>query len=233
MTLQEIQGKLGRLANPKRAQKTKGLLHNGETTAVAGDQFLGISMMALRKLSKEYNRLDFKILQKLLTSKIHEERLLSLLILVNHYTIKETDEKTKERIYKFYTRHLKWVNNWDLVDISADKIVGAYLEDKPRAILSQWAQSRDLWERSISIVSTLHYVRQKKFDDALKIAGLLMGDNSDLIHKAVGEMLSEVGKRDQTAQEKFLNKYYKKMPATMLRTAVEKLPTSKQKKYTN
>src|SRR3989338_7276385 len=130
MTLQEIQGKLDRLADPKRAQKNKSAFRNGSGGSLPEDEFLGVTLPELKRLSKQYNKLDFKVLQKLLTSKVHEERLLSLLILVNHYTTKGTDDKTKDRIYKFYTRHLKWVNNWDLVDISADKIIGPYLEDK-------------------------------------------------------------------------------------------------------
>lgn len=232
MKLQDIQGKLEKLTHQKRPQKTTPSSPNANGKP-SEERFLGIPANVLKKLSKEYDKLDFKVLQKLLTSKTHEERLLAILILVNHYTAKETDEKTRERIYKFYTRHLKWVNHMDLVDVSAEKIVGAYLEDKPRAILSQWAQSRDLWERRISIVSTLHYIRKKRFDDTLKIAGLLMEDRDEPIQKVVGAVLREVGKRDLSAHEKFLNKFHKKMSPTMLRHAVEKLPPAKQKKYLN
>lgn len=232
MRLQDIQGKLEKLTHRKLSRKTDPLSPNANGKP-AEELFLGIPANALKKLSKEYDKLDFKILQKLLTSKTHEERLLALMILVNHYTAKGTDEKTRERIYKFYTRHLKWVNHMDLVDASAEKIVGAYLEDKPRAILSQWAQSRDLWERRISIVSTLHYIRQKRFDDTLKIAGLLVEEIEEPIQKVVGMVLREVGKRDLSAHEKFLNKFHKKMPEKMLRHAVEKLPPAKKKKYLN
>jgi len=165
-------------------------------------------------------------IQKLLDSKIHEHRLVGLLILVDKY-----EKSNNKEIVDFYLANTKNINNWDLVDLTAHKILGHYLLDKDRTLLYNLARSNDLWEKRISIISTFYFIKNNDFKDALKISEILLNDKHDLIHKAVGWMLREIGKRDQKAEEKFLKKYYKKMPRTMLRYAIEKFDEKKRKAY--
>ena len=165
----------------------------------------------------------------MLQSKFHEERLLALFILVLIFKkAKDTDQK---QIYDFYLEHTKYINNWDLVDSSAHLIVGPYLQHRDRAILSDLAKSKLLWDRRIAMLSTFHYIRQKDFGDALKIAEILQHDQEDLMHKAVGWMLREIGNRDLATEEVFLKKYYQNMPRTMLRYAIEKFEEEKRLRY--
>ena len=168
-------------------------------------------------------------LEKLLNSKIHEYRMSALLILIKQY--EKGNESEKNKIFNFYLRNTKNINNWDLVDISAPKIVGDYLLNKPRDVLYKLASSNNLWERRIAIISTFAFIRNNEFDDTLKIAEILLNDKHDLIHKAVGWMLREIGKRDQKIEEEFLKKYYSKMPRVMLRYAIEKFEEKKRKFY--
>jgi 3-methyladenine DNA glycosylase AlkD len=182
-----------------------------------------------RIIAKEFRDLNLNELNFLLNSKVHEERLISLFILV--YKFEKGNEKEKEKIFSFYLKNRKGVNNWDLVDLSAPKIVGNYLLDKDKSLLFELALSKSLWERRISILSTHEFIRNNKFDTTLKIAKMLLHDRQDLIHKAVGWMLREIGKRDLSTEEKFLKLYYKDMPRTMLRYAIEKFPEVSRKKY--
>ena len=176
----------------------------------------------MHRLSKEYHSLPFRDLRVLLRSPVHEDRSLALLILVRQAN--KGDGAAKQKIYELYLAHTRYINNWDLVDASAREIVGGYLHDKTREPLVQLARSASLWERRISIVATHYFIRQGEFADTLRIAKLLLGDNEDLIHKAVGWMLREVGKRDQPVLEKFLRRHGKVMPRTTLRYAIERFP---------
>lgn len=182
-----------------------------------------------RKLAKQYKNLPLQEIEKLLCSEFHEERLTALFIL--EYSFSKADVDEKKRIYEFYLSNLGHVNNWDLVDSSAPKIMGAWLIDKPKKILHKLAKSENVWERRIAIISTYHFIQNHRFDDTLQIADILLQDEHDLIHKATGWMLREVGKKDQTLLENFLKDRYTKMPRTMLRYAIEKLPEPLRKSY--
>jgi 3-methyladenine DNA glycosylase AlkD len=194
-----------------------------------GDVFAGIKVPVSRKIATKFKDLKLPDLQKIIKSKIHEERLIALFILVNKF--KKGDEKIKEKIFNFYLKNMKYVNNWDLVDLSAEKIIGVYLIDKDKNLLFELAKSENIWKRRISIISTFYFIKMHQFAATLKISKMLLKDRHDLIHKAVGWMLREIGKRDIQAEEIFLQKYYKVMPRTMLRYAIEKFPEKKRLDY--
>ena len=219
-----------KLKNPKQAKILSGFFKTGKGQYGEGDIFLGIKVPEQRKLVAEYYKdLFLSEVQKLIKSKIHEHRLTGLLILVAKY--KKADSKEKEVIYKLYLKNSKNVNNWDLVDLSAPNIVGNFLLNQDRKILYKLAHSKNLWEKRISILSTFEFIRNNQFEDTLKIAEILMNDKHDLIHKAVGWMLRELGKRNQLLEEEFLDKHVTIMPRTMLRYAIEKFPKTKRKAY--
>ena len=195
-----------------------------------GDKFLGLTVPQIRSISKQFANPVLSDIVKLLHSKYHEERLAALFIMVSQF--KKGDGKLKEKIFKVYVSNTKYINNWDLIDLTAGQIVGAYLENRPKDILYQFARSKDLWKKRISILSTFKYIYEGKTQETLKIAQILLSDEHDLIHKAVGWMLREVGKRcSQKTEEEFLKKYYKKMPRTMLRYAIERFPEKLRQKY--
>jgi 3-methyladenine DNA glycosylase AlkD len=224
-----IQSHLKSLADPKRAENYQRFFKTKKGEYGEGDVFLGIVVPELRKAAKEYKNLPLKDTIELLKSKFHEHRITALFILIHQYN--ESDDKTKKAIYDLYLKNTKHVNNWDLVDTSAEHIIGAYLADKDRTLLYKLAKSKDLWERRIAILSCFHYIKKNDFKDALKLSEILVNDKHDLMHKAVGWMLREIGKRDQEKEEKFLKKYYKTMPRTMLRYSIERFPESKRKFY--
>lgn len=201
----------------------------GKGEYAEGDVFAGIKVPVSRKIAKQHLDLSFTDLQKLLKSKIHEERLIALLILVERY--KKSDEKDKERIFNFYIKNIESVNNWDLVDLTAEKIIGAYLFDKKKDLLYKFARSENLWKRRIAVISSFYFIQNYYYRDTLKIAKILLDEKHDLIQKAAGWMLREIGKRDFITEEKFLQVNYKKMPRTMLRYAIEKFPEEKRQKY--
>lgn len=182
-----------------------------------------------RSIAKKYKELSLKEIKELLDSKFHEERLIALFILVEQF--KKGDEQKKEDIFTFYHLHRKRINNWDLVDLTADRISGSYLLDKDKTILYKLAESKNIWDRRVAVMSTFHFIKYDSFDDALGIAEILLHDKHDLIHKAVGWMLREIGKRDITTEEGFLEKHYKKMLRTMLRYAIEKFSEKKRLAY--
>jgi 3-methyladenine DNA glycosylase AlkD len=197
-----------------------------------GDKFIGVSMPDIRKVSKKFELISLQEIKKLLTSKIHEERMSALIIL--SYQFKKADKKIQKRIYDFYLKDTKYINNWDLVDVTVNKIVGAYLwgkGNKDRKILYKLAVSKNMWERRIAIVATSYFIYQNHFSDTLKISKLLLNDKEDLLHKAVGWMLREVGKRDQKIEETFLKQNYKNIPRTTLRYAIERFPEKKRLAY--
>ncbi|MBR9677037.1 DNA alkylation repair protein [Candidatus Woesearchaeota archaeon] len=193
-----------------------------------GDVFLGVVVPDQRKIAQQYVSLSFNNIQELLNSKFHEHRLTGLLILTYQY--EKATEKEQKQIYEFYLKNTKAINNWDLVDVTTPKIVGAYLIDKDKSILYKLVKSKDLWERRISILATHWFIRNNQFNDTIKISELLLTDSHDLIQKAVGWMLREVGKRDENTLIKFLNTHYKIMPRTMLRYSIERL-NKKQKAF--
>ena len=167
--------------------------------------------------------------EKLLHSKFHEERLIALFVLIHKF--ERGEESLRKKIFNLYLKNTKYINNWDLIDLSAPKIVGAYLFDKPRDVLYKLAKSKSLWEKRISILSTFYFIRENDFKDTIKVSKILLNDEHDLIHKAVGWMLREVGKRCLETEEKFLKKHYQKMPRTMLRYAIERFPETKRQAY--
>ena len=227
--LNNLKKDLARFGNPKNAKILSGFFKTGRGQYGYGDVFLGVKVPETRIVAKKFNELNLKDLKKLLSSKIHEERLCALLILVEQY--KKSDSKNKKVIVDFYLQNTQKVNNWDLVDLSADNILGNYLIDKDKSVLYELVKSQNLWERRISIVSTFAFIRNNKFDDTIKISEILLNDKHDLIQKAVGWMLREIGKRDKNVLIKFLNKNYKKMPRTMLRYAIERLDKKRKESY--
>lgn len=227
MNLSNLKSDLKKLADPEQAKHLARFFKTGKGEYGEGDIFLGIKVPDQRKVAKEYTNLSLKDIQILLKSKIHEHRFVTLLILIDKYN--KTDNK--EEIVNIYLKNAKNVNNWDLVDLSAHKILGDYLLDKDRKILYKLAKSRNLWEKRIAIISTFAFINKNQFDDTLQISEILLNDKHDLIHKAVGWMLREVGKKKQSVEEKFLKQHYKKMPRTMLRYAIEKFDDNKRKFY--
>ena len=226
--LVNLQRDVRKLENKRKAKILAGFFKTGEGEYGFGDVFLGISVPQSRKIAIKYKDLGFDGILKLLRSEIHEERLIALLILVHQF---QHEEMLERRIYEFYLKNTKFINNWDLVDLSADKIVGGYLIDKPKAILYKLAKSTSLWERRIAMVSTYTFIKNGEFDDTLGIAEILIEDQNDLIQKAVGWMLREVGNRNLAAEEKFLKKHYKNMGRTALRYGIEKFPEQVREKY--
>ena len=229
MTLKEIKIILQKLGDQKRAEQSKRYFKTGPGQYGEGDIFWGIPVPELRKLSRAYRDIPLETAAKLLKSPIHEERMLALLILVLKYT--KADAKEQKRIYTLYLKKTRFINNWDLVDLSAHYIVGPFLMDKSKKPLYRLAASKSLWERRIAIMATFHFIRQNVYSETLKIAEVLISDQEDLIHKAVGWMLREVGKRDLQTEEEFLKPRYKDMPRTMLRYAIEKFPAAMRKRY--
>jgi len=219
-------------ADPKKALILQRFFKTGKGEYGEGDVFLGIVVPTQRKIAKQFATLPRNEIEKLLVSKVHEHRLIALLILIEQF--EKSDEIVKNIIYNFYLSHTKYINNWDLVDLSAYHIVGAYLEKKDRRILYDLAKSKLLWDRRIAILSTFYFIRKGEFEDTILIAKILLHDTHDLIQKAVGWMLREVGKRGGEKEELiFLDKYAHKMPRTMLRYAIERLPEDKKSTYLN
>lgn len=229
MMLDQIKRDLLLLSDSERAKNLSRFFKTGKGQYAEGDLFLGIPVPEQRKVAKKYIDLTLKDLQELLNSKIHEHRFTALVILISKY--QKAEEYAQENIFNFYLKNTKNINNWDLVDTSAPKIIGNYLVNKDRSILYKLAKSASLWERRISILSTFKFIENNNFEDALKISELLLRDKHDLIHKAVGWALREIGKRDQNAEESFLDKFCLQMPRTMLRYAIEKFDDKKRKFY--
>ena len=217
------------LGDAEQAAVSQRFFKTGPGEYGEGDIFIGIKVPVLRQLVKEVANLPITEIKKLLTSRIHEERLIALLMLVRRYS--RADESNRKEIYDLYLQNTSFVNNWDLVDLSAHYIVGPYLADKSRAPLYRLAESDSLWERRIAIMSTFHFIKNGEFSETLAISKLLLSDTKDLIHKAVGWMLREIGKRHLQTEENFLKKHYRKMPRTMLRYAIEKFPEHKRQAY--
>jgi 3-methyladenine DNA glycosylase AlkD len=218
------------LANKEIAENSLRFFKTGKGEYGYGDIFLGVRVPKIRLIAKKHIDISIIDMKTLIQSKYHEERLLGLIILVNKYS-KTKDRKIKDQLYKIYISSFKYINGWDLVDVTCPHVVGKHLTDKDSSILYIWAKSDDLWTKRIAIVSTFSFIRKNDLEDTFKIAEILLQDKHDLIHKAVGWMLREAGKRDIKKEEAFLKKYYKIMPRTMLRYSIEKFPEDKRQKY--
>ena len=229
MAVKEIRTRLHKLGDKQKAQFLQGFFKTGPGGYGEGDIFLGIRVPELRKLSHEYKTLTAQEVLPMLRSPINEERVLALLLLVRSFS--KGTASVRKQIYKMYLDHTQYINNWDLVDISAPYIVGAFLKDKSKKPLYQLAKSNNLWERRIAVMATFHFIRDHRFSETLKISKMLLLDQEDLIHKAAGWMLREVGKRDMGCEELFLKEHCKQMPRTMLRYSIEKFSQSKRRMY--
>jgi 3-methyladenine DNA glycosylase AlkD len=227
--IDEIQNQLVSLSNNEEGLFLQKYFKTGPGQYGEGDFFRGIRVPVLRRLSKAHQEIALAQAELLLHSEYHEDRLLALMILVRKYD--RADEANRTAIYKLYLSNTKFINNWDLVDSSAEHIVGAYLRERSRKPLDRLSRSRSIWERRIAILATFHFIRLGEFEETLRIAEGLLGDKEDLIHKAVGWMLREVGKRDIKKEEAFLRVHYRQMPRTMLRYAIEKFPEVKRQRY--
>ncbi|MCX5687250.1 MAG: DNA alkylation repair protein [Candidatus Omnitrophica bacterium] len=232
MSIAKAKKELRKYASKKKARDLSWFFKTGKGGYGEGDKFIGIIVPNIRKVAKECQDLPLQEAIKLLKSPIHEERLLALLIMVLKFQKAQT-EAQKKAVYKAYLTNTKYINNWDLVDLSSHEIIGSFLLKKSKKELYSLSKSESLWERRISIVSTYRFIRNGQLKDTLKIARILLKDSYDLIHKAVGWMLREVGKRDLRALESFLKCHYKSMPRTMLRYSIEKFPENKRLRYLN
>ena len=229
MNLNQVRKKLRKHASRERAKISQCFFKTGPGEYGEGDVFIGVKVPDIRGVARQSRDLPLKETCELLKSVVHEERLLALLILVlKYHKGKEPERKT---IYRLYLKNTRHINNWDLVDVTAEHVVGAYLWNRDRKPLYRLAESRSLWERRIAILSTFHFIKKREYTDTLNIAEILIADREDLIHKAVGWMLREVGKRDFVVEEGFLREHYKVMPRTMLRYAIERFPEATRQAY--
>lgn len=229
-SLIDLQNEIQKHQNPLRASNSQRFFKTAYGQYGHGDIFIGLTNPISRQIANTYQSIMLSETEKLLQSPVHEHRLIALLILIIKF--QKGDSTIRRTIYDLYLGSTKYINNWDLVDLSASQIVGEYLVGQDRSILIQLANSASLWERRISIISTFAFLRQKESSDSLKIAEILLNDKHDLIHKAVGWVLREVGKRcGQEVEESFLQKYYHQMPRTMLRYAIERFPEPARQAY--
>lgn len=229
--LTQLKSDLKKLGSKEKAQHHMQFFKTQKGEYGEGDQFIGVTVPEQRTIAKKYKDLSLTDIESLLHSDIHEHRLTALFIMV--YQFKKGDNEKQKHIVDMYIKNAKRINNWDLVDSSAPYILGPYLLDKDRKIVYKLAKSRNLWEQRIGIMSTFAFIKDHDYKDTLEISKMLLHHKHDLIHKAVGWMLREVGNRDKKTEEAFLKKYYKSMNRTMLRYAVEKFPENIRKKYFN
>ena len=228
-TAADVLAELTELGDAKIAEHSLRFFKTGSGEYGEGDQFLGIRVPVSRKVARRWRTLPPREVIKLLRSPWHEGRLVALFILVDHY--RQGDGRRREQIFRQYLSNVRYVNNWDLVDSSAHLIVGPQLQDRDRSLLDSLAKSDLLWERRIAVLACLHFIRQDDFKDILRLAKKLLKDEEDLMHKAVGWMLREVEKRDNATCEAFLQQHYQKMPRTMLRYTIERLPEKRRQAY--
>ncbi len=229
MSLLQLKKSIKNSADKEQSKILQRFFKTGRGEYGAGVIFLGIKVPVLRKIVKKNLDLTMKDLNEIINSPIHEERMAALMILVQRFP--KSNEAEKEKIFRFYLKNTRYINNWDLVDLSAPQIIGGYLIDKDKNILKKLALSENLWERRIAMLSTFQFIKSNQYDIAILIAGKLLNDKHYLIQKAVGWMLREIGKRNILIEENFLLPRYKKMPRTMLRYAIEKFPDEKRIAY--
>ena len=232
MTAEDVKYALKKVSDPKKAKNNAWFFKTGPGEYGEGDKFVGVTVPNMRKVARRYKNLSLDEVAKLVSSPMHEHRLTGVFILVGQFERAKNPED-KQAIYDEYMKLLdaEHINNWDIVDSSAHKIVGAWLVDKNRKVLIDLASSGQLWKQRVAIIATAYFIRQDDFTDTLLISELLLDHPHDLIHKAVGWMLREVGNRDRAVEEEFLKKHYKYMPRTMLRYAIEKFPEQLRKSY--
>ena len=226
----EIMSRLRDLGNKDIAAHSRRFFKTGAGEYGEGDCFLGIRVPVIRQCVRDFKHIPMEEVLEILRSRFHEARLLAILILVARYKASRS-ENEKVRIYTAYMRHRDFINNWDLVDCSAEHIVGGHLYARDRRPLYRLADSKILWDRRIAVMATFHFIRKNDFQDTLKLAAVMLDDEEDLLHKAVGWMLREVGKRDRPTEEAFLLKHYRRMPRTMLRYAIEKFPATDRQAF--
>ncbi|MEW6604780.1 MAG: DNA alkylation repair protein [Thermoproteota archaeon] len=227
MSARDVRNELKSLSDPEKAKILQRFFKTGPGQYGEGDIFVGVMVPKSRLVAKKFGDLPLEEIETLLKSKVHEERLVALLILIQKYA----RAPDKKEIFDFYVLNANRINNWDLVDLSAPNILGAHLIERDRRLLYRLAKSDSVWERRMAIVATLCFIRNNDFADTLKIAEMLLQDTHDLIHKATGWMLREVGKRDLVVEEEFIAKHCRVMPRTMLRYAIERFPESKKRRY--
>jgi 3-methyladenine DNA glycosylase AlkD len=229
MDIEKIKSTVARHGSKNKARILQSFFKTGPGEYAEGDVFLGIQVPVLRMLAKKFRSIRLSTAVRLLRSAIHEERFLALIILMDKYRTGSSCDRRE--IYRIYLNNTRHINNWDLVDVSAKWIVGGCLYEKDKKPLYDLAKSESLWERRIAVLATFYFIGRNRYEDSLKIARILLRDEHDLIHKAVGWMLREIGKRDLAAEEAFLKRHHKAMPRTMLRYAIEKFPKSKRIAY--
>lgn len=227
-SLSQVERAIRKARNPKKAILLQRFFKTAPGEYGAGDVFYGLTVPTSRKIAKTYRTLSLPNIHALLTSQVHEKRLIALLILIDRY--QKGDAQTQKTIFDFYIEHLAFINNWDLVDTSAHKIVGAQLFKSSSAPLLKFARSQNLWERRIAVIATAYFIGQNIFEPTLAIVEFLLNDKHDLIHKACGWMLREVGKRDKSVALDFISEHKAQMPRTMLRYAIERFSTAEKKR---
>jgi 3-methyladenine DNA glycosylase AlkD len=229
-SMHNLQIELRKLAKPEKIPIYKNFFKTGKGEYGEGDEFIGVTVPDSRKVAKANVDISYEDLVHIIKSRIHEDRLCALITLVYKFEKVKTEQEKKRAVDFFIQYHL-YANNWDLVDTVSDKILGPWLIDRDKSLLYEYAHSSNLWERRIAIITTFHFIRQGEFEDTIRISEILLNDKHDLIHKAVGWMLREMGKREQQELIHFLNKHYKNMPRTMLRYSIERLPEQSRKGY--
>lgn len=228
LTVEDAQAALTEAADPKRAESSKWFFKTGPGEYGEGDRFRGVTVPIQRRLARTFWKMPVSEIERLLHSEWHEDRLLALLCLVRRHE-KLPDER--QELHELYLRNTRFVNNWDLVDSSAEYLVGAHVAPDDLSLLERLAASDSIWERRIAMLATFHHIKKGELAPAFRIAERLLRDPEDLIHKAVGWMLREAGERDLKREEEFLRSHYRSMPRTMLRYAIEKFPEPKRKAY--
>lgn len=232
ITAKNVEKKMRSLSSRQKAQHAQRFFKTGKGQYGEGDLFLGITVPTLRKLAKEFKEISLSENRKLLRSKWHEIRLIALIIWVNQY--QKADQLKQKEIFQLFMKNKKWINNWDLVDLSTPHITGHWLyETKNKKILFQLAKSKNLWDRRIAVISTFYHIRQNQFSEITQLCALLINDTEDLMHKACGWMLREMGKRNKSVLVSFLEKNAVKMPRTMLRYSIEKMSVQEKQKFMN
>jgi len=229
MNIPKLRARLQKFASPSDAKFLQRFFKTGPGEYGEGDQFIGVRVPAVRRLVREFRGLAMADTCELLHSPIHEERLLALLMLVDAYD--RGTESERAAIFRLYLDNTAHINNWDLLDGSAPGIVGRHLESRPRKLLFELARSPDVWKRRIAVLAAFRFIRRNEFAEILRLAEMLLQDRHDLIHKATGWMLREAGKRDVTILRGFLEQHAARMPRTMLRYAIEKLPVMERRRW--
>ena len=227
MTAKDLIESLQALADEQKAVFSQKFFKTAKGQYAEGDIFWGIKVPETRQIAKAYRDIPLAELKKVIANPVHEVRLCGLMVLVEQF--KKSNEYKRSEIVYFYLSNIKCINNWDLVDLSCYNILGRYLINKPRGILYLMAESKNMWEQRIAIVSTWSFIRNREFVDTLAIAEMLLDHKHNLIHKAVGWMLREISKKDEAVMLDFIEKHYEKIPRTTLRYAIERLPKNVRK----